>query len=109
VEIHINSSHWYEHHHEQDPAYDNVVLHVVWEDDMEIYRKDNSLIPTMELKDLVSPGTLKQYRELILAPNGSWINCETDFGAFDDFELATGLKGFTLKGWKKRQMFSWTF
>lgn len=92
VEIHINSSHWYEHKHEKDPAYDNVILHVVWEDDMEIYRKDNSIIPTMELKDLVSPGTLKQYRELLLAPNGSWINCEADFNSFEDFEINNWLE-----------------
>ncbi|HSI69867.1 MAG TPA: DUF2851 family protein [Gillisia sp.] len=97
VEIHINSSHWYQHHHEQDPAYDNVILHVVWDDDMEIYRNDNSLIPTMELKELVSPGTLNQYRELLLAPNGRWINCETDFSQVDDFELNNWLERLYLE------------
>ncbi|NND10712.1 MAG: DUF2851 family protein, partial [Flavobacteriaceae bacterium] len=30
LEIHLKSSDWYAHHHESDPAYDNVVLHVVW-------------------------------------------------------------------------------
>ena len=44
VEIHINSSDWYLHKHEVDKAYDNVVLHVVWNDDAEIFRKDNSTI-----------------------------------------------------------------
>jgi hypothetical protein len=30
VEIHINQSDWVHHHHEGDPAYANVVLHVFW-------------------------------------------------------------------------------
>ncbi len=87
VEIHIRSSHWYEHHHEKDEAYDNVILHVVWEDDMEIFRKDNTLLPVMELKDLVAPSTLQNYRELLLAPNAKWINCEPNFHSFEKFDL----------------------
>ncbi|PTS98960.1 DUF2851 domain-containing protein, partial [Flavobacterium sp. HMWF030] len=45
IEIHIKSSDWYVHGHEKDPAYDNVILHVVWEHDTEIFGKNNSEIP----------------------------------------------------------------
>jgi hypothetical protein len=38
LEIHIKSSDWYVHQHQSDPAYDNVILHVVWEHDAEIFR-----------------------------------------------------------------------
>ena len=34
VELHTSSSQWYAHHHEQDPAYGNVILNVVWENDV---------------------------------------------------------------------------
>src|SRR5437879_2758287 len=47
VEIHVKSSEWYNHKHEQDAAYENVVLHVVWENDKTVYRKDKSLLPTL--------------------------------------------------------------
>ena len=54
VEVHIKSSDWYVHNHETDTAYDNVILHVVYEHDTEIYRKDNSVIPTLELKTFIN-------------------------------------------------------
>ena len=61
VEIHIKSSDWYVHNHEVDPNYDNVILHVVWEHDTPIFRKDNSEIPTIQLKNYVSQVALNNY------------------------------------------------
>ncbi|MDX1758861.1 MAG: DUF2851 family protein, partial [Arenibacter algicola] len=42
VEMHIKSSDWYAHNHEIDPNYQNVILHVVWEDDCDVFRSDNT-------------------------------------------------------------------
>jgi hypothetical protein len=47
---------WYVHHHERDAAYENVILHVVWEHDTEIYRKNNTEIP--ELNKYVDNDTI---------------------------------------------------
>lgn len=55
VEIHLQSSDWYAHHHEKDSAYDDVILHVVWEHTSEVFRADNSIIPTLVLKPFVHP------------------------------------------------------
>lgn len=92
VEIHIKSSDWYLHRHELDPNYDNVILHVVWEDDMEIFRKDNSSIPTIELKEVVQKDSLKNYESFLLNGSISWINCEKDFKIFDDFTMNNWLE-----------------
>lgn len=86
VEIHIKASDWYSHHHETDRNYDNVILHVVWEDDAEIFRKDSSVIPTLVLKDKVEEEILRSYSEL-LEKNHLRINCEHDFPAFPDFQM----------------------
>lgn len=74
IEIHVKASDWYLHHHETDKNYDNVILHVVWDYDIDVYRKDNSIIPVLELKDKVDITLLQQYKNLL--QKKSWINCE---------------------------------
>lgn len=65
VEIHIKSSGWYEHHHERDAAYENVILHVVWEDDKPVYRQDGTALPTLALRDRVDPEIIHAYKKLV--------------------------------------------
>ena len=94
VEIHIKSSDWYIHHHERDEAYDSVILHVVWEHDTEVFRKNNTEIPVLELKNYVSKETLEKYQSL-LTPK-SWIYCEKQLEAINEF---------TVNNWKERLFF----
>jgi hypothetical protein len=94
VEIHLKSSDWYVHHHERDEAYENVILHVVWEHDTEIFRKNNSEIPVLELKKYVDTDTIVNYQSLI-APK-SWIFCEKQLAAIPQF---------VLKNWQERLFF----
>ncbi len=86
VEIHLKSSDWYAHHHETNTAYDNVILHVVWEHDTNIFRKDNTVIPTLVLKKYVKPSLLKTYQKLVQKKQ-QWINCEKDFHRVDNLIL----------------------
>lgn len=95
VEIHLKSSDWYAHHHENDAAYDNVILHVVWEHDTEIYRKDGTTIPTLVIKEYVPKAILEQYRKLF-SREKKWINCENDYHSVD---------GFTIENWLERLYF----
>lgn len=94
VEIHLKSSDWYIHHHEKDAAYENVILHVVWEHDTEVFRKDNTEIPVLELKNYIETGTLSNYQSLITPK--SWIFCERQLEGFD---------GFVLNNWQERLFF----
>ena len=96
VEIHIKSSDWFLHSHEQDQAYDNVILHVVWEDNTEVFRKDNTPIPTLQLKDVVDVTMLNNYEKLFAKQN-KWINCENDFPSTDDFVLSNWLERLYLE------------
>lgn len=74
VELHVKSSDWAKHRHQRDNHYDNVVLHVVWEDDKPIARPDGTEIPTLVMQNLVDFALLKRYEELMKAI--STIPCE---------------------------------
>ena len=83
IEIHLKSSDWYLHHHEKDDNYNNVILHVVWDHDTPIFRKDNSEIPVLEIKNYVSKEELNNY--LSLTTQKSWIFCENQIAEIDEF------------------------
>ena len=78
LEIHLKSSDWYAHGHEKDSNYDNVILHVVWEDDVVVFRKDGSPIPTLSLKNYVSKVLISDYQNLMNHEKYKFINCEKD-------------------------------
>ena len=94
VEIHLKSSDWYVHHHEKDVGYENVILHVVWEHDVAVFRSDNSEISVLELKKYVEKATVENYHSL-MAPK-SWIFCEKQLKDVD---------AFALKNWQERLFF----
>jgi len=82
VEIHIQSSGWYEHKHNHDRAYENVVLHVVWEENKPVYREDGTRFPTLQLKERVDPDLIRSYQKLINNPSS--IPCEKSFSQVDE-------------------------
>lgn len=92
VEIHIKSSDWYVHGHENDTNYDNVILHVVWEDDVAIFRKDNTQIPTLELKKIIPQKVLERYQSLFDTSKKKFINCEKQITSIDDFSFKNWLE-----------------
>jgi len=90
IEIHIQSSDWYLHHHENDDNYNNVILHVVWNHDAPVFRKDNSELPVLELKNYVDKAEVHRYYELVTPK--SWIFCEKQIAEVDSFVLSNWLE-----------------
>ncbi len=77
VELHIRSSEWNAHRHSQDPAYDNVVLHVVLQEDQPIVRANGERIPCLTLEGRIPPKILEQYQQL--EQGRAWIPCQNFF------------------------------
>mgnify|MGYP001792132628 CR=1 FL=1 len=86
LEIHLKSSDWYVHGHENDINYSNVILHVVWEDNVAIHRKDGSIIPTVALKNVVNSTLLHSYEDLVQNSKKKIIYCEKDIASIEDKE-----------------------
>lgn len=63
VEFHVKSSHWTLHQHQLDRAYDNIILHVVWDDDKPLIDKSGNTVPTMEIK--FDSSYLDRYNQLV--------------------------------------------
>ena len=87
IEMHTRSSEWKTHKHSTDANYRNVILHVVWEDDL----KDILPFPTLELQPLVSNLLLAQYEELMQSP--LFIPCQ---------QHIAGVPEITIHAWKER-------
>ena len=63
VEIHTNASDWYAHGHDRDSAYDNVVLHVVGNADVNVKNSRGDYLPQMVLE---VPSAVKEHYEELL-------------------------------------------
>ncbi len=74
VEVHLNSSEWMQHGHQFDAAYNNVVLHVVYEHDEDIVNQMGKSIPTLELRSLIPSSVISRYHSLSIGKN--WVACE---------------------------------
>ena len=69
VEIHVKTSDWSHHGHQTDKAFKNVILHVVYENDLKV-----NDIPTLELRGHFDEALFASYQRFISSK--SWIPCE---------------------------------
>jgi hypothetical protein len=77
VEMHVRASEWLAHGHQSDPAYDNVILHVVFVEDKAIYLENGGRLPCLEIRDRIGLQLLDKYLQLEAAE--AWIPCASFF------------------------------
>ena len=65
IEIHVKASDWYKHHHQSDPNFQSVILHVVWEEDSTILDLNGNRIPCFCLEPWVPKMMLNRFRQLM--------------------------------------------
>ncbi len=104
VEIHVNSSDWYQHQHEEDDNYNAVVLHVVYEYDVDIYMKGNKQIPTLIVKNFIDTSILEKYTS-IFQQNINWIPCERELHRIGNFTRKNFLECLYLERLERKSEF----
>ena len=92
IELHLKSSDWYAHGHHRDNAYENVILHVVWEADRPVYRSSGGEIPTLILRYYVDEDLLNSYSRLLKRRRKKFVNCEDQTSSFSLFVILPWLE-----------------
>jgi hypothetical protein len=81
IEIHIKASHFISHGHNHDHAFDNVILHIVADNDKRVFNSRNEELLTVVVK--YDQGLYEKYRDLINNP--FVIACHNEIGKSDRF------------------------
>ncbi|HLK27923.1 MAG TPA: DUF2851 family protein [Puia sp.] len=79
IELHVLASDWGKHAHDNDKNYQNIILHVVWENDE---LKSSKKIPTLTLNKRVPKLLMNRYEELM--NNSLFVPCEKMLGQVND-------------------------
>lgn len=95
VEVHIHSSDWNAHRHTKDPAYNNLLLHVVYEHDCEVRQQDGKVPLTLELKPFLHPSLVANYDSLMAPATGVEIPCAKRIGEVPKFIVESTLERMT--------------
>lgn len=74
IELHVNASDWFQHKHDRDAAYDSVILHVVVNNDADVFRSNGERIPVVSIAGKYSSTLESRYRQFMESRN--WISCE---------------------------------
>ncbi len=85
VEMHLKSSDWLLHKHQNDAAFGTVILHVVYEEDVPIFYENTNienkekrvLLPCLVLKNRIPEGIFQNYWSIL--NNEHWIPCQHHF------------------------------
>lgn len=72
IELHVNASDWNKHGHSSDKNYSNIILHVIWEDDIKTPNKIK--LPTLTLHNRVPKILLQRYEQLM--NEGNVLHCK---------------------------------
>jgi hypothetical protein len=93
IEIHTKSSHYNTHGHHKDPAFDNVILHVVAENDRRVFNTKGEEILTVELS--FDPVMYDRYVSLVNNP--FIIACQESIGKLDRFVVRHWLSSLVIE------------
>lgn len=103
VEIHVKSSDWYAHQHHLDELYQNIILHVVYEHDVEVFDSHQNAITTLELQSLIPSEWIQNYEQLFQSPY-NFIPCENFLKTVETLRLQNWLERLYFERLEKKSL-----
>jgi Protein of unknown function (DUF2851) len=95
IEIHLQTSDWLKHNHQNDKAYDNIILHAVYEHDVELIQNTANNVEVLELKSLIDEKTLEVYEQLVGAKTK--LPCASQLRTVNDLKLRSWMERMTIE------------
>ena len=93
IEIHLKTSDWNRHGHQNDPVYRNTILHVVTIADIEVFNDLGSKIPTVVIK---WPEWISRNYEMLVRSH-DWVACASFLYRVDPFRIRFFLNGIVIE------------
>ncbi|HEY0978634.1 MAG TPA: DUF2851 family protein [Flavobacteriales bacterium] len=100
VEVHVKASEWNAHGHQHDPAYGNVVLHVVHRHDADVTCANGHRPPTVEIGDRLRERNLALYQQLM--ESGAAIPCASQWSTVDPARVSVWLEALLVQRLERR-------
>lgn len=88
VEIHKKASDWFAHNHHRDKSYNNVILHIVLDNDVVVHTENNRQVPVCQLA--ASPQLVVKYNRLL--EDQKWLKCADGIHAVSPIDMANWLE-----------------
>jgi hypothetical protein len=93
IEIHSKSSHFNNHGHQKDPAFNNVILHIVAENDKRVYNSKGEEVLTAE----ISFSSMLYEKYIFLVNNPYIIACQDEINKLDDILICHWLNSLVIE------------
>jgi hypothetical protein len=95
IELHLKTSDWLKHKHQNNTVYDNIILHVVYQHDVEIPQNTNNNVEVIELKNLIDEKTISNYAQLIDSKTS--LPCANQLQFVNEFVLSSWLQRMAIE------------
>ncbi len=95
IEIHVNASDWSKHNHQNDDAYNNVILHVVYSADEEAYTNSGAQLPVLELQKRIDSSLYSNYKKFLRSKH--WVPCQQQVEQLGRFIVNSWLDRLTIE------------